>query len=219
MRLLPCVFVFAGLLRSWTTAAADEVRERHCRCSIVSFWGLPVFDDDDERPGHRSRSISEGLARGTLRPFLELTGKQSHAGEATLGLQGLRFGLSEAGERQFALAYYRSGETTFDKNTKYQLAYGGLVFGGMPSGDSITEFYFQFLLGPGQVKVITPLDTQSSRLLFVMEPEIGLGINITPWLQLGLGVSYRYLNGLQVLGLSSEELRGATANAHLLLHF
>jgi hypothetical protein len=196
MRLLTCVFLLTGLLN-----------------------GTAFADDDDQKEGkrdERSGSISEGLARGSLSPFLELTSKISNPGGDTLRLHGFRFGLSEGGERQLALAYYRSGSTSFDSNTNYELSYGGVVFGDPPEGDRITEGYFQMLVGTGQAKVETAEGSRTSRLLFVIEPEVGLGVNITPWMQVGAGVSYRYLNGLQVLGLGSEDLRGGTANLHLL---
>ncbi|WP_141735389.1 hypothetical protein [Oligoflexus tunisiensis] len=203
MRLLTCVFLLTGLLNGTAFALDDD------------------DDDDDDkkedRQDGRAGSISEGLARGSLQPFFELTHKQSKPGDETLRLNGFRFGLSEGGERQLALAYYRSGTTQYDSGTRYELSYGGGVFGDPPQGDRITECYFQMLVGTGQARVETVQDTRTSRLLFVIEPEIGLGVNITPWMQLGAGVSYRYLNGLQVLGLGSEDLRGGTANLHLLL--
>lgn len=221
MRLLTCVFLLTGLLSGSAFAVEKKPETKRCSCSVFSIWGFHAVDDDDDddEPMERSRSISEGLARGSLRPFLELTTKQSNPGDETLRLHGLRFGLTEGGQRQLALAYYRSGETAFDAGTHYELSYGGIVFGGLPDADSITEGYFQMLVGTGQAKVKTPQDERTSRLLFVIEPEIGLGLNITPWMQLGAGVSYRYLNGLQVLGLGSEDLRGGTANLHLLFHF
>lgn len=198
MRLLTCAFLLTGLLHGTVFADDDDKKE-------------------DKRDDGRSGSISEGLARGSLSPFLELTSKISNPGDDTLRLYGFRFGLSEGGERQLALAYYRSGSTTFDPNTSYELSYGGVVFGDPPEGDRITEGYFQMLVGTGQAKVETLQGSRTSRLLFVIEPEVGVGVNITPWMQIGAGVSYRYLNGLQVLGLGSEDLRGGTANLHLLL--
>jgi hypothetical protein len=194
MRLLTCIFLLTGLLN-----------------------GTAFADNDDKNDDGRSGSISEGLARGTLSPFLELTSKVSNPGDDTLRLYGFRFGLSEGGERQLALAYYRSGSTRFDSSVSYELSYGGVVFGDPPEGDRITEGYFQMLVGTGQAKVERGVESRSSRLLFVIEPEVGLGVNLTPWLQIGAGVSYRYLNGLQVMGLGSEDLRGGTANVHLLL--
>jgi hypothetical protein len=196
MRHLTCVFLLTGLLNG--AAYADESEKK-----------------EEKRDG-RSGSISEGLARGSLSPFLELTGKYSNPGDDTLRLHGLRFGLSEGGERQLALAYYRSGSTRYNSSISYELSYGGVVFGDPPEGDRITEGYFQMLVGTGQAKVETLQGSRTSRLLFVIEPEIGVGVNITPWMQVGAGVSYRYLNGLQVLGLSSEDIRGGTANLHLL---
>ncbi len=198
MRLLTCVFLLTGILNG--TAFADD-------------------DDkiEEKKREGRSGSISEGLARGSLSPFLELTTKISNPGDDTLRLHGFRFGLSEGGERQLALAYYRSGSTRFDSSTNYELSYGGVVFGDPPEGDQITEGYFQMLVGTGQAKVERGTESRTSRLLFVIEPEVGVGVNITPWMQVGAGVSYRYMNGLQVLGLGSEELRGDTANLHLLL--
>ncbi|HYX33015.1 MAG TPA: hypothetical protein VE954_07855 [Oligoflexus sp.] len=198
MRLLTCVLLWTGLLSGSAFADDDDKKSRNAR---------------EDQAG----SISEGLARGSLRPFLELTTKQSNPGDDTLRLHGFRLGLSEGGERQLALAFYRSGSTRFDAGTSYELSYGGVVFGDPPQGDRITEGYFQMLVGTGQAKVETAQETRTSRLLFVLEPEIGIGVNITPWMQIGAGVSYRYLNGLQVLGLGSEELRGGTANLHLLL--
>jgi len=197
MRLLTCVLLLTGLFSRTVFADIDE-------------------KDKNERVD-QSGSISEGLAKGSLRPFLELTTKQSNPGDETLRFNGFRLGLSEGGERQLALAFYRSGSTQYDSGTSYELSYGGVVFGDPPRADRITEGYFQMLVGTGQAKVETAQGSRTSRLLFVIEPEVGIGVNITPWMQLGAGVSYRYMNGLQVLGLASEDLRGGTANLHLLL--
>lgn len=198
MRLLTCVLLLTGLFSRTVFADVDE-------------------KDKNERVD-KSGSISEGLAKGSLRPFLELTTKQSNPGDETLRLNGFRLGLSEGGERQLALAFYRSGSTQYDSGTSYELSYGGVVFGDPPRADRITEGYFQMLVGTGQAKVETAQGSRTSRLLFVIEPEVGIGVNLTPWMQVGAGVSYRYMNGLQVLGLGSEDLRGGTANLHLLLH-
>jgi hypothetical protein len=192
-----------------------------CGLLLTGLYSRSLFADFDEKEQHervdQSGSISEGLAKGSLRAFLELTTKQSKPGDEALRLNGLRLGLSEGGERQLALAFYRSGSTQYDSATSYELSYGGMVFGDPPRADSITEGYFQMLVGTGQAKVETAQGSRSSRLLFIIEPEVGIGVNITAFMQVGAGVSYRYMNGLQVLGLSSKDLRGATANLHLLL--
>ncbi len=236
MRFLSCVFLLTGLSslapRSFAAEASrEDAKVSNCDCRQVSIWGFSFTDDDaddnDVKPKRMrlkreepSRSIAEGLSRGTLQPFVELSGKVSNPGDESLHLSGFRVGLSEGGENELALAYYRSPDLVkFRSGTDYSLRYGGLVFGHMPDVDRITEGYFRLLVGTGQVEVKTLDTSRTSRLLFVLEPEIGFGINISSWMQIAAGVSYRYLNGLQVLGLSSEDLRGGTANLHLLFHF
>jgi hypothetical protein len=164
-------------------------------------------------------SLSGGLASGSLQPFVELTTKRSNPGDETLSLNGLRFGVSGGHDTQLALAYFRSGDTKYDATTDYQLSYWGGVLGDLPDGDDLVEPYFQLLAGMGEVKVKTPQASRTSRPLFVLEPEMGLGVNITDWMQISAGVSYRYLNGLQLLGLGGQDLRGGTANLHVLFHF
>lgn len=238
MRFLTCVLLLTGLSslapRSFAAEAPrEEAKASDCECRQVSIWGFSFSDDDDDDDDEKakpkrirakreepSRSIAEGLSRGTLKPFVELSGKVSNPGDESLHLSGFRVGLSESGENELALAYYRSpDEVKFRTGTNYNIRYGGLVFGHMPDVDRITEGYFRLLVGTGQVEVKTLDSSRTSRLLFVLEPEIGFGINVSSWMQVAAGVSYRYLNGLQVLGLSSEDLRGGTANLHVLFHF
>lgn len=241
MRLFTCVLLLTGLSGAFRSAMAGEApagkdQTANCSCRQVNIWGFSIYDDDrddDKAPGanperhkhHRmrdepSRSLADGFARGTLRPFVELTGKQSNPGDEALHLSGLRLGLSENGEHALAFAYYRSrDDTQFRPGTLYSLSYGGVVFGHMPDVDRLVEGYGRLLIGTGQVKVTTPLESRTSQMLYVLEPEIGFGLNVTSWLQIAAGVSYRYLNGLAIMGLGSQDLRGASANLHLLVHF
>lgn len=47
---------------------------------------------------------------------------------------------------------------------------------------------------------------------FVVEPELYLYVNVTRFLRIGIGGSYRYVNGINTEEFTDKDLRGATAS-------
>jgi len=56
----------------------------------------------------------------------------------------------------------------------------------------------------------TPTDS-----FFVIEPGVELEINVAKFFRVGLGVSYRYINGIETEGLKDKDLSGISANVIL----
>ncbi len=47
---------------------------------------------------------------------------------------------------------------------------------------------------------------------FVVEPELNLFINVTRFLRIGVGASYRYVNGIQTEDIGNRDFRGVTGS-------
>ena len=68
--------------------------------------------------------------------------------------------------------------------------------------------------GPGRVKVGDVKDR-----IFVVQPTVGVEINVFRWLHLGLDGGYRFVNDSSILGMSDEELSGLFGQASLKFGF
>jgi hypothetical protein len=51
--------------------------------------------------------------------------------------------------------------------------------------------------------------------VFVMEPTVGVEMNITTFFRLGFGASYRYVSGVNIYGLTNKELSDVTGTITL----
>ena len=68
--------------------------------------------------------------------------------------------------------------------------------------------------GPGRVEVGEVKDR-----IFVVQPTVGVEINVFRWLHLGLDGGYRFVNDSSILGVSDEELSGLFGQASLKFGF
>ncbi|MFW7381499.1 MAG: hypothetical protein ACOH5I_22005 [Oligoflexus sp.] len=211
-----------GTMVARAQESAPNKASQDCDCSRKTFFGITVDCESRSKSGKYSakpRSITEGISGGQLSPYLELSIKEANPHGEALALRGLRLGFRELGGKSLGLAYYQSDDRIeYNPSTNYQIRYGGFVWGGMPEADGITQFYGSFLLGTGQAKVQTLSETKHTNMLLAIEPEFGLAVNLSSWMQFGIGLSYRYLSGSKVQDFRSENLRGWTANFHLRFH-
>lgn len=97
-----------------------------------------------------------------------------------------------------------------DRIYSIQLAYGGLWMGyGTPNNKAI-HFFSSLKLGGGSVNI--PGDDNGDPLfeenIFVVQPEIGVEINLLKWCRLALTADYRVVGGIQssrLAGLSNSD--------------
>ncbi len=100
--------------------------------------------------------------------------------------------------------------------------YGGGILEYTWAPSKLVHFTVGTLIGAGGVDYRYDIyeddwdnnhDTPNVRTetVFVIEPSIGAELNITEWMRANLGVSYRHVNGLDVIkGLENKDLSGVS---------
>ena len=107
-----------------------------------------------------------------------------------------------------------------DAIPRLTMGYGGLELEGIINSDKIVHFTIHALIGYGAVDYLDAdylkefsLDTwKSADAFFVAEPAFNVDINITTYFRLGIGVSYRYVSGVELVGITNEDISGFTGN-------
>lgn len=100
------------------------------------------------------------------------------------------------------------------------MGYGGLFIEGIAFPHNLVHVAGGAMLGFGGVSygaddTAEDLVDSQSRALLLLEPEVHAQLNITPFLQLAVGLSYRWIAGSGDENLSSEDL-SALAGSFLL---
>ena len=102
------------------------------------------------------------------------------------------------------------------KTLYYELGYGGLMFEYVSNSHKLFHFTVNTLIGAGglsyRAKNADIFDQYTDDAFFVLEPSFNLELNVTSNFRVGLGVSYRYIDGLQIDGITEEDLTGVSAN-------
>jgi hypothetical protein len=91
------------------------------------------------------------------------------------------------------------------------MGYGGLYVEQMLAPSKLVHVSVGALLGGGGASWVDRLDRRiqtPSDGFFVVEPEVSLEVNVTRFFRLGLTGSYRYLDGLGLSGLPTDQLNG-----------
>lgn len=103
--------------------------------------------------------------------------------------------------------------------TALALGYGGFQVGYIFLPREIVHFSTALLIGGGGVAVIDrsqgDWQAMASAAVFVLEPEVGVEVNITPLIRGGIHFSYRYMSDSSIPGLSTGALSGPSAGAML----
>jgi hypothetical protein len=103
--------------------------------------------------------------------------------------------------------------------TALALGYGGFQVGYIFLPGEIVHFSGALLIGGGGVAVLDRSQAEwqamHSAAVFVLEPEAGVEVNITPLIRGGIHFSYRYMSDSTIPGLSSGALSGPSAGLML----
>lgn len=91
--------------------------------------------------------------------------------------------------------------------------YGGLELEYISQPDRLINFSFQALIGAGGLgwrdeDVHVGTRNSDSDTFFIVEPGINATLNVTPYLRISGGVSYRYISGVQSPASSNADLSG-----------
>lgn len=74
-------------------------------------------------------------------------------------------------------------------------------------------------MGQGRVSVTSPPFVGTSDNTFTIQPSAGVEINVFRWFRLGLEGGYRFVTGVDYVGLSDQDLSGAFGRATLKFGF
>ncbi len=107
-----------------------------------------------------------------------------------------------------------------DAGPRITMSYGGFEIEGIINSDKIIHFTIHALIGYGAVDYLDEdylkefsLDTwKSADAFFVAEPAFNVDINVTTFFRLGVGVSYRYVSGVELAGITNEDISGINGN-------
>jgi len=98
------------------------------------------------------------------------------------------------------------------------LGYGGLELEYIFNSHQLIHYNFYILIGAGVAKYVKDVgpvfesneQAGESDLVFALEPAVSAEMNITEWLRIGAGVSYRLITGVNQPGIENNELSGIT---------
>ena len=106
-----------------------------------------------------------------------------------------------------------------EKDLLLEMGYGGLEFEYIANSQRLIHYSIYTLIGGGSVEYRERdhsfEEVYASDGFFVAEPGVSFELNVTKSFRVGLGTSYRYINGVNLEGTSNSELRGLSANLTL----
>ena len=100
------------------------------------------------------------------------------------------------------------------------MGYGGLELEYVVNSPKLIHLSFHTLIGAGSIGYRErddhfEWDDDSDDIFFVAEPGANLMLNVTEFFRIGLGFSYRFINGVDLEGLSDSGLDGVSTNLTL----
>jgi hypothetical protein len=87
-----------------------------------------------------------------------------------------------------------TGEKPGDYDIKF--GHGGLWLGVAPNSHKLIHFYGSTKIGWGKARLRQDKESVFTDRVFVLTPELGVEINLTEWLKMGLTGGYRWVNGV-----------------------
>lgn len=103
-------------------------------------------------------------------------------------------------------------------NEKLDIGYGGVIFGYTHNPEALVHIDSHLLLGAGGVTAVNSDNaTTDTGSFLIAELSTQLELNITEYIELGLGLSYRITSDPDTTGLSNNDLNSPTA--YLLFQF
>lgn len=110
--------------------------------------------------------------------------------------------------------YGLTTEIPMSDSTLLNFGYGGLDLEFIVKSDELIHFTVGTLIGAGGTglrnRILDENFTEEFETdpFFVLEPRITAELNVTDFFRIGIGVSYRYISGVDKFNLSESELSG-----------
>ena len=106
--------------------------------------------------------------------------------------------------------------------TRLEFAYGGLILRYHFFSNELVNFAVGGLIGAGSIGVHDrnadpdEIDWEEvGETVFVVEPELGLYLNVTRWMRVGVNGGYRFVSGVEKNDLSETDVRGAAGGGSI----
>jgi hypothetical protein len=114
----------------------------------------------------------------------------------------------------------KGNEIIFGESRRLHFGYGGLELGYINNSDELIHFSVYTLIGAGSVLSnvdddLFPMYDDEPNTFFVLEPSANVVMNISSFMRLSVGASYRFVNTNEVDGLSSSDLSGTAVGLTL----
>lgn len=88
----------------------------------------------------------------------------------------------------------------------FDLDYNGLILGFSTKSHKVVHPQVMLLTGAGKARLE---DQSGSDNVFVVQPSVGMTVNVFRWFHLGLEGGYRFVNGTDLAGLNDNNLSAA----------
>jgi hypothetical protein len=102
-----------------------------------------------------------------------------------------------------------------------EMGYGGVVLEYIDNSNALVHFAFNTLIGAGGVTYNerdnddwdwNDNNNRPTDAFFVVEPELKAELNMTTFLRINIGGSYRFVSGINLIGLKNSDIAGPSAN-------
>jgi hypothetical protein len=214
--------VLAAMCLCGSQASADPEKSPRYRLQKQSQYCDAKDNPESDCEAPANQNIASLLAEGDASLFGDLSSNFGRVKNRDLRLDGLRVGLQNQGNTLIAFSIAKNFAPVETDSGKVNLWLAGLSFGGVSDQLRIIDPYFSLFLGSGRIEVEqfkdggTESTKEHSNFLFAAEPEIGLGINITSNVQVGVGLGYRIIRNSSMRDFRNADFQGWGANFHLL---
>lgn len=104
------------------------------------------------------------------------------------------------------------------KNKKLGMGYGGFFLGYVDNSDRIAHPACQILIGAGSIEERDQDgddswdDPNNNDAFFVVEPQMGLEVNLTYFMRMELSMGYRWVNGVERFGYTDSDIGGPSGS-------
>ena len=158
----------------------------------------------------KTLSNDTGHWMGSIKPEFKVT----KIADETAELVGLQIGPSMNRELYLGVGAYglvNDVDADEGKLDSFDLWYSGFVVEYSFRAQDVVHASAGFLIGGGALNVSGIADDDSADL-FVFEPGVNVMVNLTQGIELGVGASYRFMNGSDIEGFEDSDLSGPAAS-------
>lgn len=172
--------------------------------------GSPEMPDDDFRTLFDGENLSFGAFGGPFMSFTTIDGEFAHmmGGGGAFQIGGFFFG----GYGQGLTNKIPAKEDFYDDDDFIEFGHGGFLTGFTLMGNKAIHPTFNMLIGFGNISIYDDFNNTSdtSDGLLVFEPGVQIELNLTKFMRLGVGASYRLVSSVDIEGYEDQDFSGVS---------